>query len=172
MAYEAVRLITEKALPIKQLISALAQFSNRVDTYIAIDSFAAFRAIHDSDMLLALNEQPLSWIQLQTLKLKNQKPVLNYSQKKFHHIGTENDTQSAQEHLLRNTLAELEQGTIKPLFNVSFAGTTADIRIHRSINRFIELARKQGAKVNVGVMSQTGMALCGKGALSVSVIRV
>ncbi len=172
VAYEAIRLTTEKALPLEQLPLALAQFSNRVDTYVALDSFSAFRAVHDSNRLTRLDDLPLSWLQLQRFKLKQQKAILTYSQRKLHHSSTEVSTDVAQETLFSQALVGLKQGKLKPIFNLSFAGTAADIRTHRGINSFINTARKLGAKVNVSMMSQTGMSLCGKGALSISVIRV
>jgi len=172
VAYEAIRYTTEKALPPEQLSGVLARLSNRVDTFISVASYDAFKYLSTQFDLTSTFDQKLSWLQMKKLQMTGQSVNLLFTQKRFEFGEIHKDRPVATQQLFNEVLTRLKTGQYQPRINISMAASRSEIRTHQVLNQFISDAQRLGAKVTVNMMSVSGVAMVGRNAISVSAIKV
>ncbi len=167
LVYEAVRLLSEKAVSVDKLKPAMEQMKSKIDTYVAVQDLEVVRRQtqeHQSED----KEAGLSWLDYQTCRLLRRRPVMRCFQGSVTYPIREKSFDSAIKEIFALAKSRIEAGLFRSVVNTSYAGNLAEIRANPEFQEFIQFAKSRQVRILLSMMGAEGASLAGPRAFSLS----
>lgn len=171
LAFETVRLLTEKAIPFENLHKPMELLKPKIQTLIATNDIQALRQSKPKKDGTKSATTKMSWMDYQVGKVLDKKPVLKLQNGQFITLSKEKGFKNAASKIYEQVLTEVKAGLGRPIVNISYAGNLAEIKTDPSFKEFLRKLAASQIKTMVSMMSITGAKSVGRGAISISYIK-
>ena len=171
LTYEAVRLLTEKAMPYDRIPAALEKTTAHLETLVAIDDISVLKDKQNLTLKGNLDTGAFSWMDLRFGKLRERSAILKIVQGRYEIIAKPQGNNQALAQVLEQAGHAIKTGLLPPVVNISYSGTMSALRTNALVTKFTNLAQQQRVRVFTSMMSLSGAASLGRNAIAISFIR-
>lgn len=163
LIYEAVRLLKQHQLSLRELAESLEQLRPTIRSYLVPESL-----YHLKSRASAKGDRSVGWLSYKVGNMLDIKPIVEARNGLTGAIDKVRGFDEGLNNLLERARAGIEQGLTIKAVNMSYAGDPKKIENTEAYRSFKTFAQDHGVTTLLSVMSSTGAINVGPGAFSVA----